>query len=366
MDVLMVADTLRSPELRHEVPVAIVDPVIYVERGGARHLFANAFELSRLAHLGGLEARSLEELGLEEVLAEGASYHDAVRKELALRACRELGLVEAVAPRDFPLEAAQYLETKGVRVRADGALFDARRRVKTKAELDGIRRAQRATEKAMEAIRARLRRGGEVTSEELHAAAARAFTDSGVVFDSAIVSHGPQAASVHDPGSGPIAPGEPIICDLYPRDPESGCFADMTRTFCLGEPPAELVDYQRLCREALERVEAAIRPGARGSDLFALACEVFEERGFPTLRTKEPRELLESGFIHGLGHGVGLEVHEAPLLWLGDEELVAGDVVTVEPGLYRKGFGGCRLEDLVLVTDEGCEVLTDFPYELEP
>ena len=74
--------------------------------------------------------------------------------------------------------------------------------------------------------------------------------------------------------------------------------------------------------------------------------------------------MLEDGFFHGLGHGVGLEVHEAPSLSRYPGELIAGDVVTVEPGLYRKGFGGCRLEDLVLVTDDGYELFGDFPYDL--
>ena len=82
---------------------------------------------------------------------------------------------------------------------------------------------------------------------------------------------------------------------------------------------------------------------------------------------KQPGEVLEEGFFHGLGHGVGLEVHEEPGLGIASTgELVAGDVITLEPGLYRPGYGGCRLEDLVLVTDDGAENLTDFPYDLAP
>src|SRR5206468_7599269 len=104
--------------------------------------------------------------------------------------------------------------------------------------------------------------------------------------------------------------------------------------------------------------------GITGRELHALACELFEEHGFPTQRTKDPAVPLEDGFFHTLGHGVGLEVHELPSLGRSGEALVVGDVLAVEPGLYRKGFGGCRLEDLVLVTDDGAEVLTDFSYEL--
>jgi Xaa-Pro aminopeptidase len=179
-----------------------------------------------------------------------------------------------------------------------------------------------------------------------------------------IVSHGEQTAIGHEPGHGPVSEGEAVIADLYPQDPVSGCYADMTRTFCLGEPPEELVGYHALVRDALDRVVEAVRPGITGKELHRLACELFQEHDFPTQLTKDPGKPLEDGFFHSLGHGVGLEVHELPSLGRLGTELLAGDVLAVEPGLYRKGFGGCRLEDLVLVTDDGGEVLTDFPYDL--
>ena len=100
--------------------------------------------------------------------------------------------------------------------------------------------------------------------------------------------------------------------------------------------------------------------------MYAASCEPYERAGLPTQRTKQPGQVLEEGFYHSLGHGVGLEVHEAPVLGRTPDQVVAGDVVTLEPGCYRPGFGGCRLEDLILVTDDGAELLTDFPYDLEP
>lgn len=364
-NVLIYGDTIRSPELRHEVPVPAPDPFIYAERNGSRYAFVGSLEVPRMLEIEGLEPVPLEELGIDDLIAQGMKWHETA-PELILRACRRVGIEEADTPRDFPVELADYLRAHEIEIRPAGELFDLRRRVKTEDELAGIRSAQRACERAMDAIRARLR-AGDVSSEDLRAEANRVLTEAGMTTpDIVIVSHGAQTAVGHEPGHGPIAEGEPVVVDLYPRDPESGCYADMTRTFCLGEQPGELVRYHALVREALEIAVAAIRPGVTGSEANRVVCDFFGGHGFPTQLSKKAGEVLEDGFFHSLGHGVGLEVHEAPALGRSGEELMAGDVLAVEPGLYRSGFGGCRLEDLVLVTEGGCEVLTDYPYDLTP
>jgi Xaa-Pro aminopeptidase len=365
-DVIIFGDTIRSPELRHEVPLTVPDPFVYVERNGTRTAYVSSLELSRVRELDGLEAIPLEELGLDELVAQGLSWHQ-MTTELALRACRAAQVSSAVTPRDFPLEVADFLRAHEIEVEARGELFDERRRVKSAAELAGIRASQRAAERAMDAIRARLRAGGPVTCEELQTEAMRVYTDEGVIVDDVpLISAGPDTTVGHEPGHGTIGEGEPIVVDLFPRDPASGCYADMTRTFCLGEPPEELVRYHALVREALDLAYATIRPGITGAEAHRAVCELFEAQGFETQLSKAPGQVLEEGFFHSLGHGVGLEVHELPGLGRVGEEIVAGDVLAVEPGLYRKGFGGCRLEDLVHVTEDGCEALTDFPYELAP
>jgi Xaa-Pro aminopeptidase len=363
-DLLIYVDTVRSPELRHEVPVPVPDPFLYVERNGSRYAFVGSLEIPRMQELDGLQAVPLDELGMDELIAQGLSS-DQLDRELVLRACRRVGIDEAVAPRTFPLDVADYLRANGVQVRAQGDVFDTRRRVKTDAEREGILRAQQATEGAMDAIRARLREGGQVTCENLRSEATRAFTEAGMaVPDILIVSHGAQSAVGHEPGYGEIQPGEPIVVDLYPQDPESGCYTDMTRTFCLGEPDEELARYHTLVREALERAYEVIKPGVTGAEAHRVVCEFFQEHGFPTQLTKTPGQVLDEGFFHSLGHGVGLEVHEQPGLGRTGVEIVAGDVLAVEPGLYRKGFGGCRLEDTVLVTASGIERFGDYPYDL--
>jgi Xaa-Pro aminopeptidase len=256
--------------------------------------------------------------------------------------------------------------------------FDERRRSKVNAELAGIRRAQRAAEAGMAAARDLLRRaesngaglvvGGEpLTAERVKAAITQAFVLHGCTSDDCIVARGAQAAVGHDMGSGQIQSGETVVIDLWPRDAESFCFADMTRTFVAGEIAADVAEWQRLCKQALDRAISEIRPGASGRAIFDGTCEIFEAAGEPTQRTKQSGVPLADGFFHGLGHGVGLEVHEQPDLGLTSTSVLqVGDVVTVEPGLYRQGYGGVRLEDLVLVTEDGAENLTRFPYDLTP
>jgi Xaa-Pro aminopeptidase len=209
--------------------------------------------------------------------------------------------------------------------------------------------------------------GEPLTSERVRDAVKEAVTRAGASpGDELIVAHGAQAASGHEFGSGAIQPGESVIIDLWPRDPESACFADMTRTFVVGEAPDELRRYYELTREALKNSIAAVRAGADGREIHRISCRPYEQAGLPTVLTKQPGQILDEGYYHSLGHGVGLEVHEAPTLGRAEDLLVAGDVITLEPGCYRPGFGGCRLEDLVVVTEDGAEVLTDFPYDLEP
>jgi Xaa-Pro aminopeptidase len=170
----------------------------------------------------------------------------------------------------------------------------------------------------------------------------------------------------HESGHGELVAGQAVIVDIWPRHRASRCYADMTRTFLAGggAPDDELRRYWELTRASLDAIYPLVRAGADGRAIYDASCEPYEAAGYPTQRTKAPGEVLQEGYFHGLGHGVGLEVHERPGLGRSGDELLAGDVITLEPGCYRQGFGGCRLEDLVLVTDGGCEVITDFPYDL--
>jgi Xaa-Pro aminopeptidase len=348
------------------VPLGIGDPFLYLETGERRAAVVSVLEAEKVAALG-IEVLEPATLGLDELIGSGMSRM-AMEGELCLRACRALGIEAADVPPEFPVFAADALREAGIALTVDGEQFVARRRVKTAFQLEGIRRAQKAADAAMGVAATLIRelRPG-LTSEEVRRAMQAVAEEHGCELpDEVIVSHGAQAASGHESGYGEIGAGEPVVVDIWPRDKASRCWADMTRTFLAGggEPPVELAEFWRLTKDSLDRVYAETGPGVNGRALFERSCEPYIEAGQPTQLTKTPGEPLEDGYFHSLGHGVGLEVHERPYLGRLGDDLVPGDVVTFEPGCYRRGFGGCRLEDLVLITEDGYEVLTNFPYDL--
>jgi Xaa-Pro aminopeptidase len=327
----------------------------------------------------GVEVIDPYELGLDELIARGMNWAE-LEPELCLRAAQRLGTSRLVVPGELPVSVADRLRADGIEVLPDETEFIRRRRSKTVAEIAGVRRAQTAADAGMTAASDLLRAaeprdgvlhldGEPLTAEAVRARIREVCAEHGApTAEDIIVAAGPAGATGHESGSGPLPAGVPIIIDIWPRDEESGCFADMTRTFVTGAPPApDVVAWHALCQEALQRVYAALRPGVTGKELFEFSCDVFEEAGELTQRTKPEGQPLVDGFFHSLGHGVGLEVHEEPSLGrTGADPLVPGDVVAIEPGTYRSGYGGVRLEDLALVTEDGYERLTDFPYALEP
>jgi Xaa-Pro aminopeptidase len=375
--VLMYADTTRSAELRNEVPHTVHDPFLYIEHGGSRYAVLRSLEVARMAEVDGMTALPLEDFGLDELAASGLNGEQAAL-EIAVRACERLGVERASVPAAFPIAHADRLRAAGVELIVDGDMFTKRRRVKSPAQLAGIKRAQTAAEAAVAAVARMLHEStpgsdgglvldwGPLTCERLKEGVAAAFQRNGCSGDDVIVAHGPQTCIGHHSGSGQVFAGEPVTVDLCPRDPETGCYTDITRTFVFGDVDDELKLYWRLVDESLRDVLAAIRPGLPVRELHAISCAPFEREGQPTQLSKQPGTVLNEGFFHSLGHGVGLEIHEAPALNQNDDVLVVGDVIAVEPGCYRQGFGGVRLEDLVLVTETGGELLTDYPYELTP
>lgn len=167
-----------------------------------------------------------------------------------------------------------------------------------------------------------------------------------------IVSCGDETAMPHCTGSSQIKANEPIVIDIFPKSDSTGYHADMTRTLSRGEPSKEVIDLYNAVREAVHIGEKVLTPGISGSEVHNKVKDYFEECGYHT---------DSEGFIHSLGHGVGLEVHEQPSLSPSGGILEAGNVVTIEPGLYYHGIGGVRIENLLVVTKSGSNRITKYP-----
>ena len=377
---LLAGDTERSAALRHEIPVAIGDPLLFADVDGRRYVLTTRLESARVqSELP--DARMLDyfDLGYKELVESGLTMHEAGR-EIEIRAVREIGINEAIVPGDFPLALGDRLREEGVALTVDETAVALRRRSKSPVEIEGIRIAQRAAEAGMGAaseVLARAQAGAEgrlevdgklLLAEDVRFVLREACAAHGAPCPPDVIVASVWQGNGHEPGSGPLPAGLPIHIDLWPRHEESGCWADMARTFVAGEPLSEyaelIAEQDRLVREALDQAKAAVRPGITGRELFDATCDLFESAGYATQRTTDGEE---NGFQHSLGHGVGLEVHEAPGLGLsGRDPLVPGDVIAIEPGLWDERAGGVCFEDLVLVTETGGEVLTRFPYDLAP
>jgi Xaa-Pro aminopeptidase len=349
------------------------DPFVTLYDGAVRLLFARSLEYGRAVR----EARA-------ESVERGSDYDYEARAEehgpregwsRTLAAFLAEYDVESVAtPPRFPLQTADGLRDQGIAVQADddGVVTEIRA-TKTDEEIAHIRQAQRANEAAMERAETLLREatvengrlyreGDPLTSERVKEAIEVTLLRQGCALDETIVACGADSADPHDRGSGPLEAGEPIIVDIFPRHKTNRYHADMTRTFCRGEPSDTLREWYDLTAEAKRAALDALEPGATGEDVHAAVCDVYENAGLPTLRA-DPT--AETGFIHSTGHGVGLDVHELPRVSENAGELEPGHVVTIEPGLYDPDVGGVRIEDIVVVTEDGYENFTDYEESLE-
>jgi Xaa-Pro aminopeptidase len=378
--VLIHGDTMRSPEMRHELPLAVGDPFLYLEADGRRAVVTNALEVDRIAQAAPEVERILtDELGMDELIGQGLA-RSVVERELYVRAVKRLAIGAAAVPPDFPIALADRLREEGVELTPDDDLFTERRRRKTAAELAGIRRASKAglagLEEAARLLREAeidgdlLRSGGEVLTAEIVRGRIRevcARMGAAAPDDIIVAPMRPGDAVGHESGSGPLPAHAAIAVDLWPQDEASGCWADMTRTWVRGDISDAIAELHRVVLESHERALAVTRAGVPGIDLYAAACDIIEAAGHPTQRTKQPGEVLRHGFFFSLGHGVGLEVHEAPALGrTGTAPLIAGDVIAIEPGIVDPENGGMRVEDLVVVTDSGYEMLSERAYDLVP
>ncbi|MBN2477345.1 MAG: aminopeptidase P family protein [Pirellulales bacterium] len=282
---------------------------------------------------------------------------------------RRHGIERVVADRTLPLIYAHEMGEAGIAVECDLELGVRQRRSKDEQEIAHLRKAQRATEEAMQmactlVARATARADGvlmadgrPLTSERVRAAVDVWLLERGFSNPECIVAGGPQGADCHHIGTGELRTEQPVIIDIFPRDRETLYNGDCTRTVVHGAIRDELARMRDVVARAKAAAIAAIRAGVTGEAVHAVTAKAITDGGYAMGLPDENAPDTYCAMVHGTGHGVGLDVHEPPLLDVGGPELVVGDAVTVEPGLYTKAIGGVRLEDLVVVAEDGCENL---------
>jgi len=354
------------------------DAVICLRVAGKRYLAVSSLEYGRAVKDAPVdELLSHEQLGIinlaRELKSGARAYAVAVANLLD-----ELGASNSpvVVPAHFGVVYADELRARGITLTPDGKLFDGLRRAKTEEEISNIEKTQNAVEAACSLAVGILEesgieddgslesRGAALTSELPRSEIDGGLLRRGCSADGTIVAGGPQAADPHERGHGPLKAGESIIVDIFPVDLSTRYYSDMTRTFVKGEPNEGLQEMYDAVLESQEAALSMIRAGVNGRDVHRKVADVLHEAGYKTnVHDQEKGKPLTEGFFHGTGHGVGLEIHEAPSLSLADDELIPSDVISVEPGVYDPKVGGVRIEDLVVVTEDGCRNLTTFPKE---
>lgn len=316
--------------------------------------------------------------GLEVRLAHEFSSKPDAYEELYANMLRDLGAGESIAifgniPFQLYLGLAEGLERRGWRVhRSNGEdLIQLARKRKEPWELEAIRSVGERTEQIVDGVRSLLREaedGRRMTIGDLKAFVSQEIARLGMIEDhETILAQGRDAGVPHSRGDAraPLRMSVPLVIDIFPADKTTGYFFDLTRTFCIGPIPDELARVHALVLEAFERARDAMRPGTPAASYQALVCDFFESHGFPTQRS-HPKTF--DGYIHGLGHGVGLDIHEMPSFSLTQRDVIEeGDVLTIEPGLYFPDREiGVRIEDTFVVTGDAVETLCRGPYALRP
>lgn len=354
-------------DIQYFTGFAATDPVVLLVGSSGKRLVVPDLEYGRARRIGG---------DVEAVLA---SSLPKVSTDVRGISAWVLGLmrrerVNAVrVSRWFPASLARRLETAGVQVAVEEDTLTPERAVKRPEEIESLRSSQRVAIRCMKHAIGRIAAAGigadgilregrrRLCSEDVREGIEQVALAGGCHCAETIVAGGEQAVNPHERGHGPLRAGEAIVLDIFPRDRRTGYWGDLTRTVARGRVAEPLRRIYAAVARAQRAALSVLRAGVSAETPDRAARRVFEEWGYRTVRNTEKME----GFIHGTGHGLGLDIHESPGLRPGGGRLRAGHVVTVEPGLYYPGIGGIRIEDVAVVTDDGCELFPTMPRRLE-
>jgi Xaa-Pro aminopeptidase len=346
------------------------DPFLFLQVGRRRLMVMNDLERDRARHQADVD----EVLSWSAVAAKVTAAGQSPTAGAVIAAVlRGLGLRRAVVPSSFPLRLALELAERRIRIDPAPDPFWPEREIKDADEVRAIEQSLRAAEAGLLAGIAALRAcvigrdgylkkaGRRFTAEDLRAVVNGTIMAMGYVPSHTICAPGDQAVDPHEAGHGPIRAHTPVVMDIFPRSEKTGYFGDLTRTVVRGRASETLREVYALVNEGVRLGHRRVAPGVDGQKIHAEIQALFESRGYVT-GLKDGRM---QGFFHGTGHGLGLQIHEAPSIGKRPSRLRAGHVVTVEPGLYYLGVGGVRIEDVALVTAKGSRNLTRVPKMLE-
>ena len=351
----------RDADMRYLTRFTSSDPYVFFKKPGeAGTIIVSQMETGRASLESTAAIMTRAQAGLPDIMKTEKDPYRATAKMIAGQAGRKI-----LVPPNFPLALAEAL-SEFCSVSVDRDTVAAMRSRKDRTEIRMLKNVQKITESAMGAAvrmirEASVKRGtlylGDkpLTSELVKFAIHRRLLEHGCSAVDSIVSCGEDTAVPHITGTGPLKANQPIVIDIFPFNEQNGYYADMTRTVSKGAPSKEIIGMFSALREAQELGLSSVKAGVPGAEVHQKVVDFFKDHGY---------ESNTRGFIHNLGHGVGLQVHELPTVGPSGTALEPGNVITVEPGLYYPGIGGVRLEDMGAVTRKGFDDFTVFPKEL--
>jgi Xaa-Pro aminopeptidase len=334
------------------------DPVYYLRTREKSILMVPPIEYSRAKK----EAEVDEVINTAE-FEEGDIRRDKEAKFKALKELLKQNDIEKLAvSENFSIGTADRLREEELDIKPIPDPAEDQRSIKTEEEIENLREAQKVTEQTMKKAEKILEdskikgdriyyRGEILTSEKLKAELHKYLIEQNFELTDTVVASGKQSADPHHTGSGPLKPHKPIIIDLFPRHP-SGYHGDMTRTFVKGKASEKLKEMEKAVKKAQQEAFRSLeQESITGEEMNNRVCQLFEDEDFKTLRQGD----IDQGFLHSVGHSIGLDAHEKPRLGPSGGKLKPGMMLTIEPGLYKPEIGGIRFEDMVLVTENGYE-----------
>ena len=367
---MMFAASEYDSNLYYAVKFSVPDPFPYFRIGGQSIILMSDLELGRAekqAKVDQVVSYSDLQVKTRAKGVERPGVADVTAYFLKAKKVREI-----LVPDNFNLGLADALRKRGIGVQSKPDPFLEERVYKSKEEVRMITQSLRHTEAAIHKLEDLLRkskivgkrisyRGQWVTSELLKKVLNVSMMEDNCIGSHTIVASGNQGCDPHNEGTGPVWAHQSLIVDVFPRSADTFYFADITRTFVKGKASAALKAQYEAVKTAQEKGINMLAPGVNGRDVHQAIQRDMEGRGYKT----ERRKGTMVGFFHGTGHGLGLDVHEPPRVNSSDHVLKKGEVVTVEPGLYYPGVGAVRIEDLLVVTENGHQNLTVYPKKLE-